>query len=1017
MNFQTLDILVLWNLLLKRVLFQHVSILLSRFSSLWTLFMLLQYSNIKCLILSVCQVSGAYSHEQPSWLMLNDDSRFLYGIPQENEIGSEILFVTGFDKNVEGQEFICSQLVWKVTIELDPDSLVSTLNLYIENRTSDQKENDALQRCLYHPSIIIATLSIGVRLGTPTATPIATLANLIAESLNISNDVIQIVHSSSSITFYKQLKGLKIFQYKRFLNPNLGDTLYHVSWPLGCDHNNFDLSDIHKVHRRSLSGVTDLKISSWHLTSGRISGEVLARKRRAVFFGSITALEGTPLETSILPTKILTSAIFTSISSVNGTHSLSSTLAFPTSSLNPSTAFKQTSASSALSSLPTTKLTSFVLSTSYQTNANITSPLSRSEASSTSLYMTSRTISSDRTPSLEPYSSRTYLPTLMSFSSVLHESTYGPFMSSYPSSVLGSSFRATLSSFAYFSSSLPYPQSSLQGACSSGSCVSASTSFGALSNNSTLESLASATSSLTYSSGIIHQRTNSSYSLSGSFLQSETATIGAIITDTTTSSTLVSSSGTSLYTSIMLSSIVPAPYSSVISVSTPFLSTKIAESLYSTSSLYSLHYPETSFSTPYKRNSTELSSVISLVRSSTAFISSSIDASSFTFQTMTMRSASIVLPITTRYTEGSSSHFLGGLSSSVQYQRNSTEISDGTSMILSSIAGSVTSSRGAILDATSRTESVLVASSMSVMSKITSEPVSRYTEIPSFSIPPQRYSTGTSMLISMVSGSTPTASSLSDISHVASQLSTVQLPFSGSTLAASSVRRDTSYITTETATVPLPSLLPSINNITASQYSQRSFASTATVTLGDTLTNVRSSLTFQLESISSSYSLIPLYSSSQSKDTSGNVSSFGRTVAPSSSMIPSSFITKSSTPSPSESDHSTFGQTNTQLSYINQSSKSTPSNLILTTAAIITPSMTKSATGVFSSNRTSSNTVLVSSLERVSSSTILFSEPGVITASLHSPIVGFSSGFSVAPSGYSSQTISTVRSTLLQHTT
>ena len=320
----------------------------------------------------------------------------MHGIPQENDVGSMILLITGIGNNGEEQEFVCKQLVWKVTVELESNSLALALSQQVENRTDNLEEGDKYLRCLTHPSVIIATLSITLKPGASTH-HLTKLANSIAEALTISNKIIQVIDGSSSISFFRQLKNLRILQYQDVLKNDWNGKNYVVSWPLGCDQKEVSLRDIHTLQRRSLSSTKDLTVNSWHLTSGNINGEIRVRKRRAVFFGSITALEGTPLETSAVPTKIFSSAIFTSVTSISATESFNSTRAFTTFISNTSYIILSSSVSSVTSSLETTNLSSAFSTVSQRSRNTINATHSSISPSLPSSFVITQTGSNNAT--------------------------------------------------------------------------------------------------------------------------------------------------------------------------------------------------------------------------------------------------------------------------------------------------------------------------------------------------------------------------------------------------------------------------------------------------------------------------------------------------------------------------------------------------------------------------------------------------------------------------------------------
>ena len=830
--------------------------------------------------------------------MLNASSSHLYGIPKEDDVGTVILLITAVGSNTESQEYICNQLVWKITIELDPSSLVLALSQYIENRTSDQNGEVSLQRCLSHPTIIIASLSISLKLGAST-NPLVKLADLIADTLHVSREIIQVTDGSSSFAFHKQLKNLRILRYENVLKPDLSDNLYHVSWPIGCEHDDVSIFDIHKLHRRSLSSVTDVKLNSWHLTSGSIDGEVHARKRRAVFFGSITALEGTPLETSTLPTSFLTSAIFTSISSVGTTNMVNSTRVFPTFSLNTSNTFVQANASIALSSLPTTKLAF--------------SQAPGSTRSVSSFNMLTQTISSYATLSLGLHSSQSSLLTSTSTPSIGYESTYkSSLLSSFPPVISESSIHADQSSLHYFATSIPHSPSFVQSTCASGNCAGVIPSSEYLESKST-SPLASMISSLFFSTSTLRQGTSILHIQSPSYFQSETTTFvrtGSILTENRTSSLGFSSTRTLQY------SITEPP------------------------SLVSTQHKSMTLSTP---------------AFSTGFSPSRTDINNITSQPITIPLTALLPSTSPIYAESSSQYYMTP-SVSISYQHSSTRDSSIVSIVPSSITVSFASSERNTSDITSQIISAHLSSLMPSMSIAYVRSSFHYSEITSFSVPYQRSSTDISSFSSMAPRSLATS--------------------------FTSSRQDTNNTPSQTTKIQLTSLLFSVSTTISSIYSQHSVVSTAEITQGISTAKVESTLTSQLKSLASAYSSIQ-----------SNIYS----------------RPKSSTLAPSPSDFISTGSTSTLLSYIFHSAATYLSSSVLPTGTALTSKVIKSASELFSTQTPILSTSVVKSAEHISSFATDSSQYRITTAFLKSPLMSFSSRFSLVSSPFGFQLSSTLQ--------
>lgn len=363
---------------------------------------------------------------QPSWLIFNATSGVIHGIPQEHDAGPIIMFITGIGKNVEGQEIICNQLIWKLTVELEPNSLAVGLSLHIGNVTDYSSGSNRFATCLSNKAIAVATLIVTLKSGESTHHLIK-LMHILAEQQDIPRSLIQVIDSFSSFKFYRQLKKVKILQYGNLLTSNHDEKKYTLSWPLGCDQNVINSFHIHEIQRRSLASLTHINLNSWHLTSGIIDGGIHVRKRRAVFFGSITALEGTPQETSALPTKILTSAFFTSLAPISSTSYMNTSgLSATTFVSNVSSIVSQTIFSANISSLRTNSLDAITstIASQYVTNrpiSSVTPSLSSSQAS-VQIRSTIRSTFSSPLPSSALYNESRIKPTPSTQSSCSKES-------------------------------------------------------------------------------------------------------------------------------------------------------------------------------------------------------------------------------------------------------------------------------------------------------------------------------------------------------------------------------------------------------------------------------------------------------------------------------------------------------------------------------------------------------------------------------------------------------------------
>ena len=268
-------------------------------------------------------MSETVTRKLPPWLIWDEEEGILQGIPQESDLDTFDLMIVGIALIDGHSELLCKQFVWTITVLLEPKSLPVALISYINNETDFRSDQRDFSKCLSESRLTLLTLSFAVNT-TVLSKTFTRLLNSMNSSISLPTGLIQIVESSSSIVFFKQLHKLKILRFER-----LGDFYSHrkefyVSWPLGCERNNFESFDAHEIHKRSLSTISGLRLNSWHVTSGELDSNLLIRKRRGIFFGSITALEGTPAVTSVLPSHFLSSAFYTSVGSASVTNRFTS---------------------------------------------------------------------------------------------------------------------------------------------------------------------------------------------------------------------------------------------------------------------------------------------------------------------------------------------------------------------------------------------------------------------------------------------------------------------------------------------------------------------------------------------------------------------------------------------------------------------------------------------------------------------------------------------------------------------
>ena len=287
-------------------------------------------NNSECNITSIRLVDDE-SNNVPDWLFF--ESLTIFGIPDIE--GHYQILVLIFGNNLGYYSKLCFSLALKLHIMYTSNSLQYLLDDYQLNLKQVTKNNLIGDLYTCYQSAKVYVLSIFLSYNT-TLSQNLLLSNgkKLSVLLNLKKELIQIVPHHSPIVLFKQLHSLHMHAVNNHKSSHTN--IYVFSWPISCKHPS---TYLHKLYRRStlddIGKISSTNDSAWHISSG-----YLLRKRREVveiFFGSIQAYVGTPVEVFTITTLPMTnSSIYSSVlqTSASSYLSKSSVLQTPTSNLS-----------------------------------------------------------------------------------------------------------------------------------------------------------------------------------------------------------------------------------------------------------------------------------------------------------------------------------------------------------------------------------------------------------------------------------------------------------------------------------------------------------------------------------------------------------------------------------------------------------------------------------------------------------------------------------------------------------
>ena len=180
---------------------------------------------------------------------------------------------------------ICQTIEVKVVIRNCMSSLHSMLKEFTEvNQNTTFSECEKLNRVVIQTYEFASneTLSISYLLKQ---------SRLLIENFAFNENLLQIVRRNNSYAYFNQISSLKIVESTTFSPISDG---YLFSWPIGCQRS----SGISRIYRRSLNvqdinQTAGLSLAACYVTRGYF------KEKMEIFFGTISALVGTPLENII----------------------------------------------------------------------------------------------------------------------------------------------------------------------------------------------------------------------------------------------------------------------------------------------------------------------------------------------------------------------------------------------------------------------------------------------------------------------------------------------------------------------------------------------------------------------------------------------------------------------------------------------------------------------------------------------------------------------------------------------
>ena len=327
----------------------------------------------------IFQVVERYSRDLPEWMQVNSTDGHISGVPQQSDIGTYELLIIGIGSNADSQEILCRFFPRTVIVYLDMNSLPIALGNWFEvnntERLSPRTTSDGLSSCQLYSSIVIATMKIHHK-QRQASIPFTTVANSLETILEIPVNLIQLLDSDSPALYSEQLRRKSVLHSEGGGNENSANHSFMLaSWPVRCGVLQLSSADVHEIHRRAIPERLDLLLGSLQLTAGEFDLSLHKRKRRAVFFGSVTALEGTPVPTSVLPSLVLSSIISTATGSkIDGINSTTRDYYTSSKSVLQTSSSDKVYSSSSVDSISSSKALSTVdkLTLTVQSDSSVT---------------------------------------------------------------------------------------------------------------------------------------------------------------------------------------------------------------------------------------------------------------------------------------------------------------------------------------------------------------------------------------------------------------------------------------------------------------------------------------------------------------------------------------------------------------------------------------------------------------------------------------------------------------------
>ncbi|XP_065684454.1 mucin-2 isoform X2 [Hydra vulgaris] len=181
---------------------------------------------------------------------------------------------------------ICYAIEVKVIIQSYMSSLQSILFSHLNY--FKLKESKKFLECKKFNQIYIQTFEYASNETLPLSI-LLMQSNLLVDFFKFPENLLQVLPTNNSYSYFNQLSSLDVIESNVLRPMSEG---YMFSWPIGCQHN----SHISRVFRRSvkkiIEPIPELSLTVCYITKGYF------KENMELFFGSISALVGTPIETT-----------------------------------------------------------------------------------------------------------------------------------------------------------------------------------------------------------------------------------------------------------------------------------------------------------------------------------------------------------------------------------------------------------------------------------------------------------------------------------------------------------------------------------------------------------------------------------------------------------------------------------------------------------------------------------------------------------------------------------------------